>query len=111
MLGITRGSLNQILKTVGIGNGQSWQSVSISNNVTYTNNTDKAQFFNVTVSGTPYYGYFQLLCYINNVSFSIIKGSAQVQFLFGTGSVIIPPHSSYKFVCTKCTIQQVKALK
>lgn len=88
------GQAGAALQSYGVG--QTWQSVSRTNGVTYYNNTDKAITFKCVghVAG----GTLNSTVSINGgAAFTFMYGILVSGFGWGVGDVVIPPGASYVF--------------
>lgn len=88
------GQAGAALQSFGVG--QTWQSVSRTNGVTYYNNTDKAITFKCVghVAG----GTLNSTVSINGgTAFTFMYGILVSGFGWGVGDVVIPPGASYVF--------------
>ena len=92
------------LYAVLFGVNQTWQSVTRTSGVTYTNSTNKPiqAIVSITTTGNNVTGSCQ--CTISGITLDVAKcGGAAVAQTAGCGSIVIPVGATYVFTDTNCS--------
>jgi len=106
---ILAGTASKLVDAAGLyavlfGVNQTWQSVTRTAGVTYTNSTNKPiqAIVSITTTGNNVLGTCQ--CTISGITLDVAKcGGAAVAQTAGCGSIVIPVGATYVFTDTNCS--------